>query len=225
MTRKKLLSSLNSLFVATAGTALLSLGTVAQAATIDTTTGWLGTGYIFGGSRFGQVFTVPNDNLLDSFTFFLNSTGSPPTEFTARLAPWEPTTLKSGTDIYSSAVQSVAGLPPYTGTPSGYGEVTFNTGGISLVPGQLYVAYLNVETEGAGAIGYNFDRDSYSEGYGLYYSLAQGFWYNNGDPHDYAFKASFSRSSTSVPEPSTVFGLLIFSLGFLVKRKLESPNL
>lgn len=217
------MSGLSRLLVATAGTALFSVGTVAQAITIDTTAGWLGRGYIFGGSRYGQVFTAPNDNVLDSFTFFLNSVGSPPTEFTAQLAPWEPITFESGTEIYSSASQSVAGLPPYTGTPSGYGEITFNTGGISLVAGQQYVAYLNVETQGSGAIGYNFDRDSYSEGYGLYYSLAQGFWYNAGDTHDYAFKASFSLAPTSVPEPSKVFGLFIFGLGFLVQRGRNNP--
>jgi hypothetical protein len=139
------MSGLTKFFVAMAGTALFNVGTVAQAATIDTTAGWLGGGYIFGGSRFGQVFTVPSDNVLDSFTFFLSSVGSPPTEFTGRLASWEPITFESGTDIYSSASQSVAGLPLYTGTPSGYGEITFNTGRISLVAGQQYVAYLNVE--------------------------------------------------------------------------------
>lgn len=216
------MSGLTKFFVAMAGTALFNVGTVAQAATIDTTAGWLGGGYIFGGSRFGQVFTVPSDNVLDSFTFFLSSVGSPPTEFTGRLASWEPITFESGTDIYSSASQSVAGLPLYTGTPSGYGEITFNTGRISLVAGQQYVAYLNVESDGLGAIGYNFNQDSYSEGYGLFYSLDQGFWYNAGSTNDYAFKASFSPAPTTVPEPSMMFGLFIFCLGFLGKRKLAS---
>ena len=190
------MSGLTKFFVATAGAALLNVGTAAQAATIDTTTGWLGGGYQFGRGRFGQVFTVPSDNVLDSFTFFLSSGASPlpefTGEFTGRIASWEPITFESGTDIYSSASQSVAGLPPYTGTPSGYGEITFNTGGISLVAGQQYVAYLNVEGDGLSAIGYNFNQDSYSEGYGLFYSLAQGFWYNAGSTNDYAFKASFS---------------------------------
>ena len=73
------MSSLTKFFIATAGIALFNVGTLAQAATIDTTAGWLGGGYIFGGSRFGQVFTVPSDNVLDSFTFFLSSVGSPGT--------------------------------------------------------------------------------------------------------------------------------------------------
>jgi len=186
------MSGLTKFFVATAGAALLNVGTAAQAATIDTTSGWLGGGYTFGDGRYGQVFTVPSDNVLDSFTFFLSSGGSPPTEFTSRLASWEPTTFESGTDIYSSASQSVVGLPPYTGTPSGYSEITFNTGGIPLVTGQQYVAYLNGESEGSGAIGYNFNQDSYSEGSGLFYNNLQGFWYSAGSTLDYAFKASFS---------------------------------
>ena len=59
MMREKFMLSVKNLLTATAGVTLLSLGTVeiAQAAEIDTTAGWLGEGYIFENSRYGQVFT------------------------------------------------------------------------------------------------------------------------------------------------------------------------
>lgn len=222
MMREKFMLGVKNLLTATAGVTLLSLGTVeiAQAAEIDTTAGWLGEGYIFENSRYGQVFTVPKDNVINSFSFFLSSVESPPTEFTAHLAPWNPTTFESAVDIYSSDSQSVAGLPRYTATPSSYAEITFNTGAISLLAGQQYVAYLNVETPGSGAIGYNFDQDSYSEGYGLYYSKNNAFWYNNGDNRDYSFNAAFSTDSKTVPEPSLTIGTVMIST-FLMSKIIK----
>jgi hypothetical protein len=204
-----------SISTATASLIALFVGGTSQATTIDTTVGWTGGGYIFCSEpdcHYGQVFTVPTtENVLDSFSFFLS--GSNPVIFyKAEIVPWDSNTFQSGSILYSSETRSNAGFPGYTGTLSGYYQVTFSPqGGLILSPTEQYVAYLKTEPgAGSAAIGNNFDTDSYSGGYHLFGSPNRG-WYNANDTRDYAFQASFS-TSRSVPEPTSTLGILAIGI-------------
>ncbi len=190
---------------------LLSFGETARAdpATIDTTSGWTGGGYIFtAGGKYGQVFSVPLDaSVLESFTFFISGS-IPPVLFAGEIAEWNPVTFETGPLLYVSDVTSNAGYPFYTGSVSGYATPTFTIpGGLALAPGGQYAAILdNPMGTGAGGIGNNFDVDSYPGGYHLFWSGS--FWYNADDTRDYAFLATLSPP-TSVPEPTS--GLLLLT--------------
>jgi hypothetical protein len=220
---------MRKLSIATAGAAFIALGTIgtAQAATlIDTTPSWDGNSSIsyFGQpntATYGQTFTVGSDNVLDSFSFFLNQASSSALKFAAYVMQWDGSKA-TGPILYQSGPES-------TTQQNVLQQFTFNTGGTSLVSGNRYVAFVNASNfpdSGFGSMGTQF-TDAYPGGGFVYQNNGSNFsslttnnW-NSFGPVDVAFKASLS--SKKVPEPTSVLSLLAvgaMAAGSTLKRKL-----
>lgn len=221
-----------------------SLSGILSDQAIDTTPFWNGSNYIwpFGETNtatYGQTFSVPTiDNVLTSFTFFLDEYEGPDVaDFAAYLMEWDGTKA-TGSILYQSEPQSTDSVP-------GFQEFIFNTGGISLIPGAQYVAFLNASNffdgeYGTAKMGYIADIGDIYSGAGDVYSGGSYVFFNNGSDFslltttpwenfvgqglgDAAFRASFQHS-TSVPEPASrasLLGLGAFGLGSLLKRKQQ----
>ena len=114
-------------------------------------------------TTYGQVFTAPSgsDTQLDSFGLYINGTL---TSAYGGVATW--TGTGAGTSLFTSAV-----FPAVYATLT---EVTINTGGVALTPGQQYVAYFSV----SGIFG-NSGEDFMSLGLGS--ALGGGFAYDNAN--------------------------------------------
>jgi hypothetical protein len=232
-------SVVKNLAMAAAGAALLGLGVAgkAQAGTlIDTTPSWNGSSGIspFGEpntATYGQTFTVGSDNVLNDFSFWLNdvsSAGPDSTDFAAYVMEWDSANSRAKGDIlYQSGMQSTTGA-------AGMEKFVFNTGGTALTSGKQYVAFLSASNffdgiNGGSQVGSSF-QDGYNGGNFVYMNNGANFsaltanQWNSFGPIDLAFQASFSQASASVPEPSSMLGLLAFGTlgtGSLLKRKLE----
>ncbi|MBW4675069.1 MAG: PEP-CTERM sorting domain-containing protein [Desmonostoc geniculatum HA4340-LM1] len=224
----------------TAGAALIALGVAgtAQAQTvIDTTPSWNGTDFFrpFGEENtatYGQTFTVGSDNVLNDFTFFLNDFDGQPdvVDFAAYVAEWDGFKA-TGPILYQSAPQSTTNAP-------GFEQFTFDTGGISLTSGKQYVAFLSASnffdgTTGLAGLGATGLQSVYSGGDFVFYNngsdfslLTQNTWddIGSGSYGDSAFKVSFSQATASVPEPTTMLGILafgVFGISSFNKRKQQ----
>lgn len=194
--------------------AVLTVG-AANGSVIDTQPGWnesdTAIGY-FGvdgtyqnTEYFGQTFIVPDDNVLTSFTFSLDSDGL--VDFYAYVAEWDGD--KATTVHYTSAL---------TSTTSGMAGYEFDitdvlVDGLSLISGDTYVAYLcAVAGSGYAEIGGTPDSDSYDDG--ALVSLEAGnegetwnTYFDTNHPnelYDAKFLAEFVPGSSSVPEPSSL---------------------
>lgn len=233
-------AGLKKLSMLTAGVAIIALGVAgtAQAQTvIDTTPSWNGTDFIspfgeFNTATYGQTFTVGSDNVLNDFTFFLNDFDGQPdvVDFAAYVAEWDGFKA-TGPILYQSAPQSTTNAP-------GFEQFTFNTGGISLTSGKQYVAFLSASnffdgTTGLAGLGATGFQSVYSGGDFVFYNngsdfslLTQNTWDDVGGGFfgDSAFKASFSPATASVPEPTTMLGILsigAFGISSFNKRKQQ----
>ena len=119
---------------------LLGHGGQASADTaIDTTGSWDRSNHIgsFGEpnlATFGQTFTVGNDNVLKSFSFWLRDIGDPDQpDFIAYIARWGGNSI-IGPILFQS--------PSFTVTSTTFTEFAFDTGGLILQPGAQYLAFL-----------------------------------------------------------------------------------
>jgi hypothetical protein len=233
----KISKLLTKLALVTAGATLLSLATTgnAQAATIiDTTTSWNGIQKFgpFGenngsGATYGQTFTVGTDNTLNSFTFFLDGSDNPDViDFAGYVMAWDGTKA-TGSILYESAMNS-------TTLGQGFEQFTFNTGGVNLVSGQQYVAFLSASNyfdnqDGTGFMGviqsnvYNDGNFVLSFNENRFSELSDQSWMDI-QSYDVAFKATFSSGVQSVPEPTSMLGLLtVGGLGLgTLKRKQKA---
>lgn len=201
--------------VLAAGLASL-LATSANAATVfDTTSSSTATWQPFGRpdtSTYGQTFTAPTDNVLDSFSLFLTPAGS--VNFQAYLYLWDGAKA-TGTSLFSSNILNSNNGP----------EFSFSTGGISLLSGAQYVAFLTTAGVAGGNGTTTMPTDDYKDtlpgGNFVYYNAGDNFaaltsnnWNKTGGGDDVFFKASFSSSVAAVPEPAT-WALMLLGFGFV----------
>ncbi len=130
--------------------ALANPSTVA-AVTIDTTESWDGSSFtapttvspfLFGEPNIAtieQTFTVGSANILDSFSFWLDDVGGPGevVNFSGFVMAWDGAKA-SGSILFQSGTDT-------TSEPTGrmMEQFSFTTGGITLAPGQQYVAFLS----------------------------------------------------------------------------------
>jgi PEP-CTERM motif len=214
--------------VSIASIALISLVSVStsQAATIDTTPGIYGAIGRFGeyeqsGISFGQTFIAPTeDNILNEFTFFYSyspdSRAVDVVDFRAFVAAFDSTTQTIvGDALFESASQSTT-FDPIVEQP-----FTFSTGGLTLAPGQEYIAFLSPVKDLDGIEGFGFLSYAgefvapYEDGGGRAVRsfqdnfsdlIAQPFDNLDEASGDLGFRATFS--SKPVPEPTSVLGIL-----------------
>ncbi len=169
-----------------------------------------------GAATFGQTFTaLTGYNRLDQLTFrFFESSNGQDLSFRAYLYAWDGQKA-TGNALFASDLRSGSEFSTST-------AFTFSTGGVSVVGGQEYVAFVNASEHFANngpiaAMSVQASVPSYSGG--------QGFFLNNGSNFsavtqtpwvrlngDLAFTASFSNAV--VPEPSSA-ALVIAGLAAL----------
>jgi len=179
----------------------------------------------FGAQTFGQTFTAPSDNILQSFTFFMTPAGS--LIFRAYVFAWDPVAGRAtGNSLFTSA-------PIIGPIGSGFIPVTaFLGNGISLLPGSMYAMFFSSSgqsTIGEVALSSNWDSpasDQYSGG--AFVSLDNGentgafttqTWSANrqGPGADVRFQALF----ITAPEPST---LALVAMGLLAVAGLAASR-
>jgi hypothetical protein len=230
---------MKNLSLAIAGAVCVALGGVGsvQAATlIDTVGNGGGSVAAFGegiynrlfsaNPTYGQTFTIGSDNVLNNFTFWLDDHSDPgAVDFGAYVMAWDGSKA-TGNILYQSGKRSTTGAAQME-------EFTFNTGGITLISGQQYVAFINASNFFDGinsTVRMRTSNGDYSGGkfvllnYGTDFSnITTQNWYEQGSVSDLAFKAILtSASAQPVPEPSSSLGLLAFGgfvAGKILKRK------
>jgi len=202
----------------------------ANAAVIDTSAGLTGLGIAHFGetntATYGQTFTVTGpETVLESFSFrFDDLLDSDFVDFAAYLYEWDGGKA-IGPELYSSGMLNStnnAGL-------DGMELFTFNTGGIALLSGTKYVAFLSASQF--------FDGQEGTSGWDLsasdIYSGGEMVFDNNGSNFDDLFGSdwdSYVRSKEGrdtffvarfVPEPASLT-LIIFCLGIfsLLRKKM-----
>jgi hypothetical protein len=188
---------------------LLLGGWPLSAVTIDTVPSWDGTSYIssFGipdTETYGQTVTVPLGlPVLRSFSFEMELPST--LAFRGEVYAWDGTKA-AGANLFESGATSTDG--------SGVFElITFNTGGIALVPGGVYVLFASTSKDtdghsGGGIWGVTQFTDTYTGGTSVYINnrIDTTPWTTTawaGVPGDLAFQATFT-SASGAPEPSTI---------------------
>ena len=190
--------------------ALIAAGPASADTTIDTTPSWAAgeQANSFGKpntSTYGQVVTAPaGENQLTSFTFFMQL----PTSVTFRGAvyAWDLATNRAtGPSLYESA-------PRQTTDDTVFQEITFNTGGIAVTPGQQYVLFASVskdfegQPDGSGPWGHTVE-DSYAGGRFVFLNnqTDESQWTSTAwtilSNQDLAFRATFGVAPTTAPLP------------------------
>jgi hypothetical protein len=162
-------------------------------------------------ATYGETFAAPppqdGDFVLDNFSLYLaGPVTSGNIDLSGYVATW--TGTHAGTLVYSS--------PEVDYPNTGDAELTFDTGGISLLPGATYVAFLSVSQYYGDSSGESYISIAntgfipagsfvfYNNG-GDFGSLFDSTWDATGLQPDLAFTANFTSAAT--PEPGTV-GLL-----------------
>lgn len=202
--------------------------------------GYLGEGSPLGNGvplSLGQTFTVPDsDNVLSQFSFFLSNLFSAPdvVDFRAFVIQWDES---NNTPIESVLFESTPRSTTFQNSLYPMQEFIFNTGGIELVSGAKYLAFLSSLKDLDGLPGYawvgetplspRFDR--YPDGQTFlinstnFTSILNSSWDLDTPSADLNFKAVLiSKDSTRVPEPSLALGILVasaFSIRLMLKRK------
>ncbi|MFZ6692404.1 PEP-CTERM sorting domain-containing protein [Undibacterium sp. SXout20W] len=208
-----------SKFLSVAVVALTTLGTANANVVYTNTPNGSSIGNISGGNggnttTYGEIFTAPSAaTSLDSISFWLQGTG---TNYYYGVATW--TGGGAGSALFTSAAVS--------GAYSSFTEVTVATGGLNLVAGQKYVAYLS--SAGLAGTGYDtVERGTKSsiDG-GMAWDNSGGKSPNNnanwngnhGTSYVMADVLTFS-SSQNVPEPESMALVGLGLLGLCLSRR------
>ena len=194
------------------------------------------------GGDVGQTFTAPGvSNRLDSFSFYFGGNGAS-LQFRAYIAAFNSMASPVGTILWQSALLNGINTPEILnsgGQPVALlAEFVFATGGIPIVAGMKYFAFVDaspyVAAGGARAFmtsNYSSFTPGYPDGELCSVSTVNGnFAFVTGSgwacgKGDLAFRASFSNVALSnVPEPATIWltGAGLAGLAAAVRRRRVS---
>ena len=208
--------------------AAVALGSMtANATLIDTTSSDIGTVFQFGypdSATYGQTFTVTGtDTVLDSFSLYVRGrySGAGTVDLRGYIAAWDGS--KASSILFESATQTMNAAATQQ-------EFAFNTGGLGLLSGSDYVAFLSISNLGVQAestFGMPYAGDEIAGNFVFlnngtnFGSLTSSNWGTGFlGSSDAWFKASLSSSSV-VPAPATLalFGLGLAGLGWSRRKK------
>jgi hypothetical protein len=220
--------------IAVSTVCLLLVGGRLSAVSIDTVASWDGSSFIssFGipnTQTYGQTVTVPVGlPVLQSFSFEMEL--PPPLAFRGEVYAWDGTKA-AGPNLFESDVTST------TTGGNVFQLITFDTGGIALVPGGVYVLFASTSKDnsnhsGRGIWGVTQFDDTYAGGTTVYI--------NNGTdttkwtskpwatlPGDLAFQATFASGSGVTEPPTTPLfasGLIAFAIATQRRRLFRAPH-
>lgn len=182
---------------------------------------------------YGQTITVPTDNILTSFSFWLGRTSTnfpDPSDvslsFMAYVYEWnDGASMATGSALYTSGVYTHNATPatPFT-------EYTLSTGSLSLATGSTYALFLSTSgLAGDGHVQWEAaTSDEYPGGHFIFQNNGEdtGEWtsspWGSGFASDLHFEANFT-AATTVPEPSAIalLGLAFAGLGISLRRRLH----
>ena len=156
-------------FAALVGLAFAGTVTAAQAATISTLADQSGHISLWGErdtSTYGQTFIAPSDNILTSFTFFVNDLVDPsPVGFNAYVYAWDSSLNRAtGPQLFKSA--DMVTDP----NAIGFEQIAVDVDSVTLTEGQSYVAFFStIEVNNADpfvghALWASAPGDSYGDG-------------------------------------------------------------
>jgi hypothetical protein len=213
--------------------ALVALALPAAAQTVISTSGGGTPISPFGdptAQTFGQTFTTPTDNVLQSFTFYLGP--APSLLFKAYVFQWDALLGRAtGAALFTSnAIQG----PTFFGL--NFTPIAIATGGLSLLPGATYAAFFSVfGTIGEVALQDAWDSPGFNQ-----YSGGAFVYLNTGnnasawttqtwstDRQGVGSDVRFDMVFTATPEPSSVAlvatALLGLSGAAIVRRRRGFP--
>jgi len=196
------------------------------ATVIDTTYSYDGDMEPFGEDNtatYGQTFSIGSDNVLTSFSLFLDDTPAAPLAFKAYVYAWDGSKA-TGPALYTSNVRQFTGTA--LGNPK---EFSFATGSLQLASGGRYVAFLSTSEVQDGNLSWarmpmTGDYGDLIPGGGFVYfnngadfgALTTTSWdYTRGGFGDAWFKAHLVEGvASAVPETAT-WALMLGGFGLL----------
>lgn len=187
----------------------LALCARASATVIDTYPDWDGNvteGYL----KVAQSFVAPADSTLVKWKFTLAPIAAP-TNILFEIVPWNTNSGPSGSALFTRQLS----------WPTAGGDMLVDNINLTLAPGSIYAALVDLEGYGGKSLNFQFNQNSYNQGNGSWYGggLNPG-WRYLVPTYNTEFRAEFT-----IPEPPNLcaFGLAATALLVRSYGKLR-PN-